>query len=178
MLKRTLPNWNDEKGVAKLTDEIIAERDANSRHYCDYGDRVADEFADEFSEFRHAEAAAVEAARHGDRAPLAGLLLGDRIEWLKPSTLGLIAEIMTGKRKAGPGRPKLAREKRWTKNPIHQTAVDAHLIWSRLRLLYPGIAPAGVRARAVELAASRAGIAPEALQRHLHRSRSDRRRIK
>jgi hypothetical protein len=178
MLKRTLPNWNDDRGVAKLAAAIIAERDAKARHYVDYGDRVADEFADEFFEFRRAEKAAVEAAQHGKRAPLTELLLGGHQEWLAPSTRELMAKILAGKRKAGPGRYKMTQEARWLKNPVHQAEVDNRLLRLRLRQRYPKQSSKAVADRAVELAASRAGIAPQRLQRHLDRSRNDRRRIK
>jgi hypothetical protein len=202
--KRPFPNWVDEKGVAELAGEIIALREAEAQTtwqaFIDFADGAAadgddltsEEYAhwpvadrNKLTKFIRAEAAAIEAALHGNPAPLADLLLSEHWEWLQPGTRSLVAELLTDKRnlstgqpKRHPGRPPMTREERFAANRIHGAAANAQFLQRHLRQIYPGIARAAVRARAVEIAAERADIATEKLQDHLRRSRNDRRRLK
>jgi hypothetical protein len=173
MLKRTLPNWNDKAGVAKLASGIIAERNP----FIDYGDYIIN--ADEFFKFVRAEEAAVEAALHGDRVPLAKLLQGEHGKWLQPSTGNLIADILLGRHKRKRGGQKMTREKRLEKNPIHQAAIDFNVLRRRLQQLYPEQRVAAVRERAIEIiAAERTGVTSEALRHYSNRAENAPQRIK
>jgi hypothetical protein len=102
VLKRALPKWNDEKGVAQLAGEIVAKLETRSRYFLEYADSVLDDF----SKFMHFEEEAVEAARRGNNAMLAELLQSKNLEWLGTDTRKIIADILLGRHKVGRGRPK------------------------------------------------------------------------
>jgi hypothetical protein len=191
MLKRALPNWNDEKGIARLAGEIMADWETN--YFLEYAANLEAHLAsvkyspgeDELIKFKNNEDAAIKAALHGDIAPLAALLLSEDECWMEPSTRELMAEFMTGdrnpqtgRRKAGRGRPKMTREERLKINPIHRAADEVAVLRQRLRQLYPMQSVTTVRKRAIDLAAKRTGVASEKLRRHLRRAKNDRRRIK
>jgi hypothetical protein len=173
--KRTLPDWDDERGVARLADELIAKLERHARAFLDYGASAI--AADEFAKFEHAEATAVKAALRGDVAPLARLLLDENWQWLQPETRKLMSEILLGKRIRSVGHPKMTAEERRATNPIHRAADEANILKSRLQKLYPGIARAAVRERAMEIVAKRTGVSLEALRRQLRRSSKDPHRI-
>jgi hypothetical protein len=195
VLKRALPNWNDEKRVARLAGKIMADWETN--YFLEYAARSKANFeADlasgkyspgddddapvELIKFKNNEEAAIKAALHGDIAPLS-----EDECWMEPSTRKLMAEFMTGdrnpqtgRRKAGRGRPKMTREERWKINPIHRAADEVAVLRQQLRQLYPMQSVTTVRERAIDLAAKRTGVASEKLRRHLRRPKNDRRRIK
>jgi hypothetical protein len=173
--KRTLPDWKNERGVARRCDEILAEFERGSQAFLHYGvSRIA---ADEFAKFKDAEAAAVEAAKRGDVALLAKLLLDENWQWLHPETRKFMSEIMLGKHQ-GVGRPKMSPEARWEKTPTHRAAAEFKLLNRELAKSYPGIPRAAVRERALSIATKRTGVLPETLRNYLDRSKKDRRRIR
>jgi hypothetical protein len=187
--KRTLPNWDDERAVARLADEIIADAERSWRIWTLAVSELSTRRAgDEFDEFRYAEKDAVKAALRGDVAPLAKLLLDENWQRLQPETRKVMSEIMLGKRRrklmsevmlgkrqstGRSGRPEMTSEERMAANPIHRAEANADVLKSRLRKLYPGIARAAVRERAMEIVAKRTGVSLEALRRQLNRSRKD-----
>jgi DNA-binding phage protein len=178
--KRTLPNWDDERAVARLADEIIADAERSWRIWTLAVSELSTRRAgDEFDEFRYAEKDAVKAALRGDVAPLAKLLLDENWQRLQPETRKVMSEIMLGKRQSTgrSGRPEMTSEERMAANPIHRAEANADVLKSRLRKLYPGIARAAVRERAMEIVAKRTGVSLEALRRQLNRSRKDLHRI-
>jgi hypothetical protein len=181
--KPTLPKWKDEAGVAKLVEEILAERQIASDHFRNCQPRFNTPFDldDAVIGFRLAEEGAVEAAYRGDIVPLTELLRDPHRNWLLPSTVELVVEFMTGKRnpqtgkpKGAVGRRKMTSEQRLAVTPIHRAAFDFRAIQGVLREHYPS---ERVRERALELAAGRAKVEPENLRRYLGRSRRDRRRL-
>jgi hypothetical protein len=201
MLKRALPAWNDEAGVAKLADEIIAERPPQPHHvrtgnpWRDFAERtkaepLRDQPSDEDAhwpeaerkalwEFTRAENAAVDAALRGTRAPLAKLLLHEHWEWLGEDTRKLIAEIILGKLRRGRGRPKMARGERWEKTPIHRAAAEVEILQRTFSQHYPKQSLKEVRERAIEIAAKRAKIEDdEKLINYLKRAKRAPQRIK
>ena len=177
MVKRTLPDWDDEKGVAKLADEILADEHRSRWIWNDAITR-----GPPGDEFRYAERVAVGAAERGDVAPLAELLLDEK-NWqrLQPETRKLVTEVMLGKHRSGKrlsvGRPRMTTKGRAARNPIHRAEDAALTLKSRLQQVYPGIARAAVRKRAMEIAAQRTGVSLEALRRQLKRSSNDPHRI-
>jgi hypothetical protein len=173
MLKHAPPDWNDEKGVARLADDIIAENERRAKLFIDYSAWAAN--ADAFAKFERSEADAVDATARGNFAPLAKLIQDEHWYWLQPTTRELIADAVLGKRRRV-GRRKMLREARRLR-PIHRATAECTLLKLRLRELYPTISRAMVRERAVEIAAARTGVSPEALQRQLGRSRKDPHRI-
>jgi hypothetical protein len=193
MLKHTLPNWNDEKGVARLAGEIMAAWETNpfaefaarckaDRASGKYTPRDDDDPPAEFFKFKNNEEAAIKAALDGDIAPLAALLLSEDECWMEPSTRQLMAEFMTGARnpktgKAGPGRPKMTPEERRKINPIHRAADEVAVLQHRLHELYPTQKVTSVRERAIDLAVKRTGVPSGRLRQHLRRAKNDRRRI-
>jgi hypothetical protein len=114
--------------------------------------------------------------------------------WPQPATLKLVAEIMTGQRwewtdkqklvaeitseRRRGKRPVMTQEERRTRNPIHDAAVEVHILKPRLKLLYPEQSRKAVHERAIKIAATRADIDTEKLTRYLARSRSSPQRIK
>jgi hypothetical protein len=173
--KRTLPDWGDEKGVAKLADEIIADAERSWRIWTELSTRRAGDEFDKFR-FRYAEKDLVKAALRGDVAPLAKLLLDENWQWLQPETRKVMSEVMLGKR-LRVGRPAMTSEERAATTPIHRAEYEALILKSRLPKLYPGIPRAAVRERAMEIAVKRTGVSLEALRRQLNRSRKDSHRI-
>jgi hypothetical protein len=178
VLKRALPNWNDEKGVARLAGEIVAdwetELETRSRPFLEYADSVLDDFA----KFMHFEKEAVEAARRGNNAMLAELLESEHLEWLGTDARKIIADILLGTHKVGRGRPKMTSKQRWAKNPIHRAALEVAVLRQTLCRLYPEQTAPAVRDCALRLAAKRTGVALGTLRQHLRRPKNDRRRIK
>jgi hypothetical protein len=87
VLKRTLPNWNDEQAVAELAEAIIARREASSAAFEAFGAKAM--AATIFGR----ESTAVEAALQGDVGPLAALLLDAEFDWLQPETRNVGTEI-------------------------------------------------------------------------------------
>jgi hypothetical protein len=168
----TPPKWNDEKGVAKLADEIIADAEADAERISRILTRSVPPPGK--LRFRFAETDAVNAGLRGDVAPLAKLLLDENWQWLDPETRKVMSEAMLGK---SAGRPKMTSEKRATTTPIHRAEDEALTLKSRLPEFYPGIPRAAVRERAMEIAAKRTGVPLEALRRQLNRSRKDPHRI-
>ena len=181
MLKRTLPNWNDARGVAELGDELLAEHARRVAWFREYGEAALDGGDDPFelliAQFQKAERDAVEAAERGDTAPLAALLRGENIDWLSSETRELIARLMAGKPEPKVGRPKMSVAERLKSSQVHVAAIEAQVIRHGLQELYPEQAISTVRARALELAAERTGVDPEKLRQHLNRARSDRHRL-
>ena len=199
MLKRALPDWNDEVGMAKLADEIVARHERHTKNLIAYGEEVLDvtPFLDddgnllddngvaleiEITRFQRAERAAVAAVRRGDTAQLAKLTLHENWDWMDTRTREIIARHLTSEkqRKRGQrkrGRPKMTPEQRFASNPIHEAAVTMQMIRRELRRLYPEQAAAAVRERATTLAANQIGVEAEALRLHCNRSRRDRHRL-
>jgi hypothetical protein len=180
---RTLPNWNDEAGIAKLVGEIVAAWEAKLRYFHNFAEQAIS--GDEFSRFKHAERTAVEAALRGEPLPLGELLRSENQEWLEPETRELMIEFITGernprtgKRKGEPGARKMTADERWEASPIHRAAGEVRLLKRQFRRLYPSQSSAAVRERSVQIAAGRAGITPESLRAHLNRSRNAPHRIK
>jgi hypothetical protein len=178
VLKRALPNWNDEKGVARLAGEIVAdwetELETRSRPFLEYADSVLDGFP----KFMRFEKEAVEAARRGNNAMLAELLQSEHLEWLGTDARKIIADILRGTHKVGRGRPKMTSKQRWAKNPIHRAALEVAVLRQTLCRLYPEQTAPAVRDCALRLAAERTGVALGTLRQHLRRPKNDRRRIK
>jgi hypothetical protein len=168
----TLPKWNDEKGVAKLADEIIADAEAHAERISRFLTRIVPPPGK--LRFEFAETDAVKAALRGDVAPLAKLLLDENWQWLDPDTRKVMSEAMLGK---SAGRPKMTSEKRAATTPIHRAEYEALILQSRLPKVYPEIPRAAVRERAKEIAAKRTGVPLEALRRQLNRSSKDPHRI-
>ena len=181
MLKRTLPNWNDTKGVAELGDEILAEHKRRLERFREYGEAALDGGGDPFelliAQFQKAERDAVEAAERGDTAPLAALLRGENLDWLSSETRELIARLMAGKPEPGRGRPKMPPAERFAGNPIHAAAAEVQILQRDLQKFYPDRAAPAVRARALELAARRSGVDEEQLRTYCRRSRSSPQRL-
>jgi hypothetical protein len=177
VLKRALPNWNDEKGVVRLAGEIVAdwetELETRSRPFLEYADSVLDDFP----KFMHFEKEAVEAARRGNNAMLAELLESEHLEWLGTDARKIIADILLGTHKVGRGRPKMTSKQRWAKNPIHRAALEVAVLRQTLCRLYPEQTAPAVRDCALRLAAKRTGVALGTLRQHLRRPKNDRRRI-
>ena len=194
MLKRALPDWNDEEGMAKLADEIVARHERTIKNFITYGEEVLDvtpfldddgfpldadgvAFEIEIARFQRAERAAVAAVRRGDTAQLAKLTLHENWDWMDTRTRELIARHLTSQKQRKRGRPKMTPEQRFASNPIHEAAVTMQMIRRELRRLYPEQAAAAVRERATTLAANQIGVEAEALRLHCNRSRRDRHRL-
>jgi hypothetical protein len=176
MLKHTLPKWNDEKGVARLANEILAELESNP--FLDFANNVWARDADDFDKFERAEAVAVEAAKRKRKnaALLAKLLQDEHWDWMQPATRQLIAEILLGKRYKV-GTPKKTAEERRRMTPTHRAAAEFNLLKRGLAKSYPEIDRAAVRERALNIAAKRTGVSPRTLENYVDRPKKDRRRI-
>jgi hypothetical protein len=198
--RNTLPDWADEKGVAELAGEIIADARAETQtiaqRFLNFGERVVADDDDrpsdqdahwpaadrkELNKFIKAERAAVKAALHGDPAPLAELLLSEHLEWLQPRARNLVAEFLTGKRNLLTGKPKLGRgnpkKPRKKRSPTHGAEAEAQFLKQHLRELYPKIRLAKLKARADEIATKRAGVTTETLRGYRRRPRGGAHRI-
>jgi hypothetical protein len=178
--ERPLPDWSDEAGVVELIEEIIARVRKRLSYFSeiDVGD------GDEIDNFKDAERVAVAAARQGNLSALVELLRSQNREWLRPDTIELAIEYMTGMRIPDTGNPKGKRgpgkktpEQRRALNPIHDAASDARLIMHYLRKLYSEQTADAVRDRVVAIVAKRTGVKKRTLRSHLVRSRNDPRRI-
>ena len=130
------------------------------------------------------EEGAVAAALRGDTEPLAELLrprvnppefelpdeVNPAIKTLSPATWSIIADLVTGKLnprtgrgKGQPGRPRMSREERRARNPIHDAADEFLVIKSILRHHYPRQSVAQINLRAEKIAQDRARIATSVL---------------
>lgn len=192
MLKRALPNWSDEKGVAKLVKEILAERQITADRFRNFQPRYNPPLDDDDAAVESiiAEKSAVAVAYRGDIVPLTELLRDPHRNWLLPNTVELVVEFMTGKRNPQTGRPKgkpkgkgavgrrkMTSEQRLAANPIHRAAFEATVLKQELRQRYRSQKAAEVRERALELAAKRNNVELGRLRRHLKLSKNDRRRL-
>jgi hypothetical protein len=180
------PQWTNEPAVARLVNEKLEEIELEEeRRVRDrYGDVVAGTTMRDMEEdivegADGGEQRAVAAARRGDLEPLARLLrpisildfgveddLNPAIKRLSPATWTLISEFLTGERnirtgrlKGEPGRPKMSREARRARNPVHDAADEVDMIVGILRQFYPWQEREQVRERAAEIAQARANIA-------------------
>jgi len=192
---KRLPDWNDEKGVADLAGEIIADArlDAAERRVA-YGDgpnfansqTTADRFIayadwvdrqNEISRFKDAEAAAVDAALlRGDWEPMANLVWSEHWKWAEPSTKSLVTRRVVPRR----GRSKMTREERFANHPKHGAAAAAKFLWRHLQRRYPNISPRKVRARAYDIAAKRANhrsVTPKVLRDYFRKPRKGAHRL-
>ena len=130
------------------------------------------------------EEGAVAAALRGDTKPLAELLrprvsppefelpdeVNPAIKTLSPATWSIIADLVTGKLnprtgrgKGQPGRPRMSREERRARNPVHDAADEFLVIKSILRHHYPRQSVAQINLRAEKIAQDRARIATSVL---------------
>jgi hypothetical protein len=130
------------------------------------------------------EEGAVAAALRGDTEPLAELLrprvnppefkipdaVNSAIKTLSPATWSIIADLLTGKLnprtgrgKGQPGRPRMSREERRARNPVHDAADEFLVIKSILRHQYPRQSVAQINLRAEKIAQDRARIATSVL---------------
>jgi hypothetical protein len=187
VLKRPLPKWKDEAGVAALVEGYMARVGTTAGCFDEFAvatrrrdpPRPGQDPEDDVTWFMWEEKAALEAAKRGELAGLVDLLLGPHRDWLQPETIELVIEFMTGKRNPQTGRrkgegkvgaSKMTHEQRLAKNPIHAAAIEFDAIQELLERLYP-VEP--VRDRAIVLAAARGHVDPEQLRTYLNRPRSD-----
>jgi hypothetical protein len=181
MLKHPLPKWNNEQGVARLADEILAKDERIRQAFLDFvNDSAWADNADEFDKlidkFNKAEAAAVEAAERGNVALLAKLLLDENWQWLRLETREFMSEVMLGKHRSV-GHPKMTPEERRAATATHRAAAEFNLLKSQLAKLYPEIARAAVRERASNIATKRTGVSPRTLENYVRRSKKAPHRI-
>ena len=169
----SLPNWDDKEGVARLADEIVAEREAKARPFIEYG-AAALSGDEEPYKFIRAQRFAVRAAKRGNPVPLNNLLseYADCFDWFDRETLELAAEVNRPKKRGG---QKKTWHQRFEAIVTHKAAANFQFLWKRLRELYPSIR--SVRERAIEIAAAQLGINSETLRNYVNRSRQARQRI-
>jgi hypothetical protein len=175
VLKRPLPDWSDEAGVAELADEIIAKHEVKARPFIDYGNHVDALSGDEEPyKFIRAQRAAVKAAERGNPTPLNNLLseYSDYPDWFERETLRLAAEVNKPKKRGGQNK---TRHQKLEKTATHRAAKNFRVIEGCLRELYPEVR--SVRERAIEFAASQVGISNETLRNYVSRSRRARQRL-
>ncbi len=112
------------------------------------------------------EREAVETARQGDFRMLGWMFDNDMP--LKRESKKLIAARLMGKFKANKriGAAKQSAARRRAANPVHNAADEVPVIEAILRQHYPK--QRGIRDRAVDLAAARAGINRDRLAYHLY----------
>jgi hypothetical protein len=138
--------------------------------------------------YRFIESEAVDAAiKGGNYKPLAWLLdpknplNNQRMEpalrsTLAPTTLALIADIVSGRRKRPKRRPRQTERERRVNNPIHDAADEVPGVEGMLRKWYPDQTAKDVYDRALYVVASRHRVNLEALNTYLERSKGDHRR--
>jgi hypothetical protein len=138
-----LPRFTDEDAVAKLVNEAGLDVTV-----------LDDDWIASYSQ----EAEAITAAEeHGNWEPLAGMVF-----WgleLSPYARNLAAMRMLGEfKRSRPGSPKKSIEARRRNSPAIGAHEDYELIWPFLRKLYPKERIGAIKARALQIAAQRAGI--------------------
>jgi hypothetical protein len=185
---RRLPDWDNKEGVAKLADELVAEREARIRPFRDYGAADGGNRLSPFDEDAHwpdaerkklrrfirVQRDAVRAAERGDPTPLNDLLdeYADYVDWFEPETLRLAVEVYKPKKRGG---QKKTRYQRIEATVTHRAAANFQYLRRHLRELYPSIR--SVSDRAIEIAAAQVGMSSEKLRNHVNRSRKARQRI-
>jgi hypothetical protein len=190
-----LPRWNDEAAVTKQTELVKEELEAAAMDeerefyflpwHTHPGVPVSEICA-------YAERNAVEAAERGRVGQLADLLRPDNPmnrypfvpgspirSLLSPTTWMLVADLLIGRHKRKPGRPKMTAEERRAMNPIHDADDMFPAIVDIVRRLYPKQTQADIRDRAMLIAARLTGVTKaETVKFHRSRAKNDRRRIK
>jgi hypothetical protein len=192
VLRRSLPRWNDEAGVAALVSEYMAEQGAMTGRFAEFAvttrrrepPRPGQDPEDDVIWFIGTEEAAVEAAKRGELVALVDLLRGPHRDWLHPETVELVIEFMTGVRNPQTGRrkgegkigrSKMTQEEKEARNPLFNAEAEFGVIRQFLREHYPSEPYSEIRKRAFELAVERASVEPERLGDYLKRARGVRR---